>query len=75
MFCQVRKFFEVEGNQVTEEEEFLHYYALPFVREPANHPTFNTLFQVGREREGGTVGSSFIVQVEGGRAVSSLLFR
>ena len=49
MFCQVRKFFEVEGNQVTEEEEFLHYYALPFVREPANHPTFNTLFQVGRE--------------------------
>ena len=48
MFCQVRKFFEVEGNQVTEEEEFLHYYALPFVREPAKHPTFNTLFQVGR---------------------------
>jgi hypothetical protein len=56
---QLRHFFEGDRTvcQLAEEEEFLHYYALPFVRAPATHPTFQALFQVcwGWRGEGGIV--------------------
>lgn len=43
---QVRQFFDVEGSSLSDEQEFVHYYALPFVSNPSSHPTFKPLFQV-----------------------------
>ena len=42
----VREFLDREGTALSNEQEFIHYFALPFVSEPQNHPTFKGLFQV-----------------------------
>ena len=47
---QVRTFFDREGSRLSEEAEFVHYYALPFVSSPATHPTFRPIFQEGWSR-------------------------
>ena len=43
---QVREFFDMDGSSLSDEQEFVHYYALPFVSDPSSHPTFKPLFQV-----------------------------
>ena len=39
----------MEGSSLSDEQEFVHYYALPFVSNPSSHPTFKSLFQVKTE--------------------------
>lgn len=42
----IRQFFEREGAFLAAEQEFIHFFALPFVIEPAKHPSFQNLFEV-----------------------------
>ncbi len=42
----IRDFFDREGSALSAEQEFIHFFALPFVPEPQAHPTFRALFQV-----------------------------
>lgn len=42
----IRQFFEREGAFLAAEQEFIHFFALPFVIEPAKHPSFQSLFEV-----------------------------
>ena len=43
----IRGFFDREGAFMASEQEFIHFFALPFVIEPMNHPSFKGLFEVG----------------------------
>lgn len=43
---KVRNFFDHEGASLSSEQEFIHFFALPFVADPQNHPSFKQLFQV-----------------------------
>ena len=43
---RIREFFEKEGAFLAAEQEFIHYFALPFVIEPSKHPSFQGLFEV-----------------------------
>ncbi|XP_021928182.1 lisH domain-containing protein ARMC9-like isoform X3 [Zootermopsis nevadensis] len=40
----LRNFLETKGTEFSAETEFLPYYALPFVSDPASHPSFQELF-------------------------------
>ncbi|XP_069681051.1 lisH domain-containing protein ARMC9-like isoform X2 [Periplaneta americana] len=40
----LRGFLETKGTQFSAEPEFLPFYALPFVSNPATHPSFQELF-------------------------------
>lgn len=42
----VRDFFDHEGAILASEQEYIHFFALPFVIEPMSHPTFKSLFEV-----------------------------
>ncbi len=42
----VRLFLDREGTALSNEQEFIQYFALPHVKDPAEHPTFRALFQV-----------------------------
>ena len=42
----MRQFFDAEGSTLSDEPEFVHYYAFPYVSNPASHPSFKALFQV-----------------------------
>ncbi|KAJ9591199.1 hypothetical protein L9F63_002270 [Diploptera punctata] len=42
----LRNFLETKGTEFSGEPEFLPFYALPFVSEPAKHPSFQELFTV-----------------------------
>jgi hypothetical protein len=42
----LRNFLETKGTEFSAEPEFLPYYALPFVSDPASHPSFQELFMV-----------------------------
>ena len=42
----LRNFLETKGTEFSAESEFLPFYALPFVSEPARHPSFQELFTV-----------------------------
>lgn len=42
----LRNFLETKGTEFSAEPEFLPYYALPFVSNPASHPSFQELFMV-----------------------------
>ena len=42
---KLRKFIETRGRDVARTEEFLPFYALPYVPQPQYHPTFKTLFE------------------------------
>ena len=42
----IRHFFDREGSFLASEQEFIHYFALPFVMEPTTHPSFKGLFEV-----------------------------
>ena len=42
----LRNFLETKGTEFSAEPEFLPFYALPFVSEPAKHPSFQELFTV-----------------------------
>lgn len=42
----LRNFLETKGTQFSAEPEFLPYYALPFVSNPASDPSFQELFMV-----------------------------
>ncbi|XP_059085904.1 lisH domain-containing protein ARMC9-like [Tigriopus californicus] len=41
----IRDFFDREGTALSNEQEFIHYFALPFVTNPQDHPTFKGLFE------------------------------
>ena len=43
--AKLRTFIETRGRDVARTEEFLPFYALPFVPQPQYHPTFKTLFE------------------------------
>ena len=45
---QVRHFFDTEGGSLSDEPEFVHYYAFPYATNPASHPSFKALFQVNQ---------------------------
>ena len=42
----IREFFDREGAFLAAEQEYIHYFALPFVIEPEKHPSFQGLFEV-----------------------------
>ena len=42
----IRDFFDREGAFLAAEQEYIHYFALPFVIEPEKHPSFQGLFEV-----------------------------
>eukprot|EP01052_Picozoa_sp_SAG31_P069318 SAG31_NODE_28136_length_415_cov_0.645570_1_plen_115_part_10 len=39
-----KAFLETRGAQLSRTPEFLPFYALPYIPDPAGHPTFRTLF-------------------------------
>lgn len=41
-----KHFLETRGEALSQTTEFLPFYALPFVPNPAAHPSFKELFQV-----------------------------
>ena len=41
----IKEFLDREGTALSHEQEFIPYFALPFVQDPAEHPTFKGLFQ------------------------------
>ena len=43
---KVKEFLDREGTALSNEQEFIPFFALPFVQDPAEHPTFKGLFQV-----------------------------
>ena len=43
--ASIRDFFDREGASLSGHQEFIHYFALPFVAEPENHATFKKLFE------------------------------
>ena len=43
--AKLRTFIETRGRDVARTEEFLPFYALPYVPQPQYHPTFKTLFE------------------------------
>ena len=51
----LRNFLETKGTQFSEEPEFLPYYALPFVSNPASDPSFQELFMVSTLSYAGTL--------------------
>ena len=42
----IRQFFDREGSFLASEQEYIHFFALPFVMEPREHPSFKALFEV-----------------------------
>ena len=42
----IRAFFDREGAFMASEQEFIHFFALPFVIEPRSHASFKGLFEV-----------------------------
>jgi hypothetical protein len=42
----IRDFFDREGAFLSSEQEFIHFFALPFVIDPTSHPSFKGLFEV-----------------------------
>ncbi len=42
----IRTFFDREGAFLASDQEFIHYFALPFVIDPTKHPSFQGLFEV-----------------------------
>ena len=42
----IRNFFDREGSFLASEQEYIHFFALPFVMEPREHPSFKCLFEV-----------------------------
>ena len=44
----IRDFFDREGTALSNEQEFIHFFALPFVAEPQTHPSFKILFEVNQ---------------------------
>ena len=42
----IRNFFDREGSFLASEQEYIHFFALPFVMEPREHPSFKGLFEV-----------------------------
>ena len=43
---KVKEFLDREGTALSNEQELVPYFALPFVQDPEEHPTFKGLFQV-----------------------------
>jgi len=43
--ARLRAFIETRGADAARTEEFLPYYALPFVPRPQKHPAFKALFE------------------------------
>jgi hypothetical protein len=43
--AKLRVFIETRGRDVARTEEFLPFYALPYVPQPQRHPTFKALFE------------------------------
>ncbi len=41
-----KRYVEVNGDTVTNVPEFVNYFALPFIPNPASHPAFTALFTV-----------------------------
>lgn len=41
-----KKYLETRGGALSQNTEFLPYYALPYVSNPRVHPSFKDLFQV-----------------------------
>lgn len=41
-----KKYLDSKGSELSKANEFLAYYALPYIPNPANHPSFKHLFTV-----------------------------
>ena len=44
---EFKHYLETNGASLSQTTEFVAFYALPFVPNPKNHPTFKELFEVG----------------------------
>ncbi|CAG9330157.1 unnamed protein product [Blepharisma stoltei] len=42
-----KEFLNTKGAELSKTEEFLHFYALPYIPNPAEHPSFKILFTRG----------------------------
>ena len=42
-----KDFLNTKGSELSKTEEFLHFYALPFIPNPSEHPAFKVLFTRG----------------------------
>ena len=45
-----RDFFDRDGSVLSGEQDLIHFFALPFVSRPEEHPAFRVLFQVNIEK-------------------------
>ena len=45
----IREFFDREGSFLASEQEYIHFFALPFVIDPRKHPSFQGLFEVNQK--------------------------
>jgi len=43
---EFKKYLDSKGSELSKANEFLAYYALPYIPNPANHPSFKHLFTV-----------------------------
>ena len=44
----IRDYLDQDGAILSGHQEFITYFALPFVSEPENHPSFKHLFEVSK---------------------------
>lgn len=42
--CLFREYLNRQGDELTKLDELIPYFALPYLKEPTNHPTFRKLF-------------------------------
>ena len=43
---EFKKYLDSKGSELSKANEFLAYYALPYIPNPASHPSFKHLFTV-----------------------------
>jgi hypothetical protein len=42
-----KDYLNTKGSELSKTEEFLHFYALPYIPSPQDHPAFKILFTRG----------------------------
>lgn len=43
---EFKKYLDSKGSELSKANEFLAYYALPYIPNPSNHPSFKHLYTV-----------------------------
>ncbi|XP_063242372.1 lisH domain-containing protein ARMC9-like isoform X2 [Bacillus rossius redtenbacheri] len=71
----LKEFLETKGRDFSNEPEFLPYYALPFVSDPVNHPSFASVFSEHWKKELQESLEQFLVQCCWGQRVAPRLLR